>query len=101
MATRQQIKRIRVLAKNSPFLASASTPQNGHFWKYARLARLADVCQTLYRGLAILADIRQSVYQVLARLADITQAVYRVLARLAKGEFGKCYANLANLANVG
>jgi hypothetical protein len=34
----------------------------------------------------------------LARLADTRQVVLRGLARLAKGEFGKCYANLANLA---
>ncbi len=97
MATRQQIKRIWVLAKNLQFLASASTRRNGHFRKYAKLARFADVRQTLYRGLAILAYIRQAVYQVLARLADIRQAIYRVLARLSKGEFGKCYANLANV----
>ncbi len=101
MATRRRIKRIRVLAENSPFLASASTPQNGHFWKYARLASLADIRQTHYRGLARLArlaDIRQAVYRGLARLADICQTVYR---GLGKGEFGKFYASLANLANVG
>ena len=80
MATRQ---RIRVLAKNSPFLVSASTRQNGHFRKYARLASLADIRQTVYRGLARLADIRQAVYRGLARLADIRQAIYRVLTRLA------------------
>jgi hypothetical protein len=82
-------------------LANLSTRQNGHFWKYARLASLADIRQTLYRGLARLADICQAVYRVLARLADICQTVYRGLARLAKGEFGECYTSLANLANVG
>jgi hypothetical protein len=82
-------------------LANSSTCQNGHFRKYARLTGLADIRQTIYRGLARLADIRQTVYQGLARLAEIRQAIYRVLARLAKGEFGECYANLANLANVG
>ena len=61
MATRQRIKQIWVLAKNSPFLASASTRQNGHFRKYARLARLADIRQTLYQGLARLTHIRQAV----------------------------------------
>ncbi len=67
-------------------LANSSTRQNGCFRKCARLARLANIRQTVYRGLA--------------RLADICQTVYRGLARLAKGEFGKCYANLANLANL-
>ncbi len=71
MATLQQIKQIWVLAKQSPFLAGVSTRRNTHFRKYARLARLADIRQTLYQGLAILADIRQAVYQVLARLANI------------------------------
>ncbi len=75
-------------------LANLSTRQNGHFWKYARLA---DIRQTIYRGLARLADIRQAVYRVLARLADICQTVYRGLARLAKGEFGECYTSLANV----
>jgi hypothetical protein len=67
-------------------LARASTPQNGLFQKYARLARLADICRAVLR--------------VLARLADIRQAVLRGLARLAKGKFGECYTNLANLANL-
>jgi hypothetical protein len=66
MATRRRICQIRVLAENSPFLASASTCQKGHFRKYARLARLAAIRQTIYRGLARLADIRQAVYRVLA-----------------------------------
>ena len=101
MATRRRICRIRVLAENSPFLASASTRQKGHFRKYARLARLAAIRQTIYRGLARLADIRQAVYRGLAWLADIRQTVYRGLARLAKGEFGEYYASLANLVNVG
>jgi hypothetical protein len=52
------------------------------------------------RGLTRLADICQAVYPVHARLADIRQTVLRGLARLTKGEFGECYANLANLANV-
>jgi hypothetical protein len=107
MATRRRICRIRVLAENSPFLASASTRQKGHFRKYARLARLAAIRQTIYRGLARLAHIRQAVFRVLARLADIRRTVYRGLARLAKGKFGEYYASLenlaslANLANVG
>ncbi len=75
MATRQQICRIRVLAKNSPFLANSSTRQNGLFRKCVGLTRLA-------------------------RLADIRRAVLRGLARFAKGEFGKFYANLASLANL-
>ncbi len=36
-------------------LANSSTHQNGHFWKYARLARLADIRQTVYQGLVRLA----------------------------------------------
>ncbi len=75
-------------------LANLSTRQNGHFQKYAKLARLADIRQTLYRGLARLADIRQAVYR---GLANICQTVYRGLAGLAKGEFGECYASLANV----
>jgi hypothetical protein len=92
--------KMAILAENSPFLASASPRQNGHFWKYARLARLADIRQTLYRGLARLADIHQAIYRVLARLADIRQTILRGLARLTKGEFGECYVNLASLANL-
>ena len=45
MATRRRIWRIRVLAKSSPFLASASTRQHGRFQKYARLAKLATLAE--------------------------------------------------------
>jgi hypothetical protein len=83
-----------------PFLASASTPQNGRFQKYARLARLADIPQGVLRGLARLADIRQVVLCGLAGLADILQAVLPGLARLVKGKFGEFYANLASLSNL-
>ncbi len=69
-----------------------------------RLARLADIRQTVYRGLARLADIRQTVYRVLARLADICRAVYRVLARLAdnspKAIFEKNVTRLDTFARV-
>ncbi len=75
MATRERILRVRELAKNL------------RFWRV--LARIADICQTVLRRLARL-----------ARLADIRQTVLRGLARLAKGKFGKCYANLASLANL-
>jgi hypothetical protein len=51
-----------------PFLASASTRQNGLFQKCAGLAKLADIRQPVLLGLAKLADIRQAVYQGLARL---------------------------------
>ncbi len=78
-------------------LANSSTRQNGRLQKYARLARLADIRQAVLRGLA---EICQVVLRGLARLADIRQAVLRGLARLAKGKFGKCYANLASLANL-
>ncbi len=63
-----------------------STPQNGRFHKYARLARLADICQAVLRRLA--------------RLAEIRQAMLRGLARLAKGKVAQCYANLASLVNL-
>ncbi len=81
-------------------LGSASTRQNGLFQKYARLARLADICQAVLHRLAKLTDIRQAVLCELARLADICLTVLRGLAELAKGEFGECYANLANLASL-
>jgi hypothetical protein len=62
------------------------SPKTRRFQKYARLARLTDICQAVLRGLA--------------RLANIRQAVLRGLARLSKGEFGECYANSANLLNL-
>ena len=83
MATRQRICRIRVLAKNSPFLANLSTRQNGLFRKCVGPARLADIRQAVSHG-----------------LANIRQAVLRGLAILAKGEFGKFYANLASLVSL-
>ena len=73
------------------------TRQNGRFRKYARLARVAEICRAVLGGLARIADIRRDVLRGLAWLVDIRQAVLRGLARLAKGEFGKCYANLARL----
>jgi hypothetical protein len=86
MATRRQICRIRVLAKNLPLLANSSTRQNGLFGKLV--------------GLAKFAHIRQPVLLGLARLVDIRQTILRGLARLAKGKFGNFYANLANLASL-
>jgi hypothetical protein len=86
MTTRQRIYRIRVLARNSPFLANLSTRQNGLFRKCAGLARLADIRQPGLLGLA--------------RLADIRQPVLLGLARLAKAKFCKYYANLASLASL-
>jgi hypothetical protein len=59
MATQAQILRVQLLAKISALLASKRICQNDVFWKYARLARLADICQDILRGLARLADIRQ------------------------------------------
>jgi hypothetical protein len=47
-------------------LASASTRQNGCFQKYARLARLADICQAVLRRLTRIADIHQGVLRGLA-----------------------------------
>ncbi len=98
MATPQQIQ---LLARNSPILENLSTRQHGLFRKCVGLARLADIRQAVLRELARLAEIRQVVLRGLARLTDIHQAVLRGLARLAKGEFGKCYANLASLASLG
>jgi hypothetical protein len=72
MATRQRIYQIRVLARNSPFLANSSTRQNGLFRKCAGLARLADIRQPGLLG----------------------------LARLAKAKFCKYYASLAGLASL-
>jgi hypothetical protein len=86
MATRQRIYRIRVLARNLPFLANSSTRQNGLFWKCAGLARLANIRQPGLLGLT--------------RLADICQPSLLGLARLAKANFCKYYANLANLASL-
>ncbi len=86
MATRRRICRIRVLTKNSPFLANSNTRQNGLFGKLV--------------GLAKFAHIRQPVSLGLARLVDIRQTILRGLARLAKGNFGKFYVNLANLASM-
>ena len=84
MATRQQICRIQVLAKNSPFLANSSTRQNGLFEKLVGLAKFAYICQPVLLGLAKLAKIRQT--------------ILLGLPRPAKGKFGDFYVNLANLA---
>jgi hypothetical protein len=89
MATRRRIcriRRIQVLAKNSPFLTNSSTRQNGHFGKLARLDTFA--------------DIRQPVLVGLDTFVDICQTILLGLARLAKGKFGDFYMNLANLANL-
>ena len=51
MATRRQICRIRVLAKNLPFLANSSTRQNGHFGKLAGLDTFARHSPTTFPGL--------------------------------------------------
>jgi hypothetical protein len=51
MATRQQIYRIWVLARNSPLLANSSTRQNGPFGKWAGLAKIVDIRQPVLLGL--------------------------------------------------
>ena len=86
MATRRQICRIRVLAKNSPFLSNSSTRQNGHFGKLAGLDTFADIGHPTLPGLDT--------------FARHLPTILLGLARLAKGEFGECYANLASLANL-
>ncbi len=79
MATRARILRVQVLAKNL------------RFQKYARLARLTDICRAVLRGLARLAYIRQAVLRWLARLADTRQAVLHEFGEFGKsGKFGKC-----------
>jgi hypothetical protein len=86
MATRRRICQVRVLAKNSPFLANSSTRQNGHFGKLAGLDTFADICQPVLVGLDTFIDIRQT--------------ILLGLARLAKGKFGDFYTNLANLVSL-
>jgi hypothetical protein len=60
-----------------------------HFGKYlrthilARLAGLANICQTILRGLTV---IRQTILHGPARLPDICQTVLSGLAKLANGE---------------
>ena len=68
MATRRRICRIRVLAKNLPFLANSSTRQNGHFGKLAELDTFANIRQPVLVGLYTFADIRQPSLLGLARL---------------------------------
>jgi hypothetical protein len=88
MATRQQIYRIWVLARNSPFLANSSTRQNDPFRKWVGLAKFVDIRKPGLLGLARL-----------ARLADIRQTILWGLIRLAKGKFCVNLASLANLAS--
>jgi len=73
MATRRQICRIRVLAKNSLFLANSSTRQNGHFGKLAGLDTFANIRQPVLVGLDTFVDIRQPTLLALAILAHIRQ----------------------------
>ena len=86
MATRRRICRIRVLAKNLPFLANSSTRQNGHFGKLAGLDTFADIGHPTLPGLDT--------------FARHSPTILLGLARLAKGKFGNFYTNLANLANL-
>jgi hypothetical protein len=67
-------------------LSNSSTRQNGLFRKLVGLAKFAHIHQPVLLGLA--------------RLVDICHTILRGLARLGKGKFGKCYANLANLASL-
>jgi hypothetical protein len=102
MATRQRICRIRVLAKNSPFLANLSIRQNGLFGKLVGLDRLADIRQAVLRGLARLAENCQVMLRGLARLAHICQRgllglerwVWQVFCKFSEsgesGKFGEC-----------
>jgi hypothetical protein len=86
MATRRPICRIRVLAKNLPFLSNSSTRQNGHFGKLAKLDTFADIGHPTLPGLDT--------------FARHSPTILLGLARLTKGKFGNFYTNLANLANL-
>ncbi len=81
-------------------MANSSIRQNGLFGKLVGLARFADIRQAVLRGLARLAEICQVMLRGLARLAHICQPGLLGLAELAKGEFGKCFANLASLESL-
>ena len=83
MATRQQICRIRVLAKNLPFLSNSSTRQNGQFGKLAGLDTFADIRQPVLVGLDTFADIRQPTLPGHDTFVDIRQPTLPGLARLA------------------
>ena len=89
MATRRRICRIRVLAKNLPFLANSSTRQNGHFGKLAGLDTFSDIRQPVLTGLDTFPDIRQPVLVGLDTFVDICQPSFLGLARLAKAKFCK------------
>jgi hypothetical protein len=86
MATHRRICRIRVLAKNSPFLANSSTRQNGHFGKLAGLDTFANIGHPTLPGLDT--------------FTRHSPTILLGLARLAKGKFGNFYTDLANLANL-
>jgi hypothetical protein len=87
MATRRRICRIRVLAKNLPFLANSSTCQNGHFGKLAGLDTFADIRQPVLVGLDTFVDIRQTILLGLARLLH----EFSEFGEFGKfGEFSEC-----------
>jgi hypothetical protein len=88
MATRRRICRIRVLAKNLPFLANLSTRQNGHFGKLVRLDTFADICQPVLVGLDTFVDIRQPVLVGLDTFVNIRQPTLPGLDTFAG--LGKC-----------
>jgi hypothetical protein len=75
MATRRRICRIRVLAKNLPFLANLSTRQNGHFGKLARLDTFVDIRQPVLVRLDTFVDIRHPTLPGLNTFVDIRQPV--------------------------
>ncbi len=109
---------MQVLIKNICFGEYLHLPK-WPFQKYARLARLANIRQHSPYSFARTRQTRghspnhfawtrqtrrhspsHFVRTHQTRKRRVWQAILRGLARLAKGEFGKCYANLANLASL-
>jgi hypothetical protein len=88
MATRRRICRIRVLAKNSPFLSNSSIRQNGHFGKLVGLDTFADIRQPVLVGLDTFVDIHQPVLVGLDTFVDIRQPTLPGLDTFAG--LGKC-----------
>jgi hypothetical protein len=93
---------VQVLDKKYPILEITHIRQNGLFWKYARLSRLADIRQIVLGGLARFANICQTVWQVLARLANICQWPFlrKTAPKQQQIKFFQGLANLANLASL-
>ncbi len=88
MATRRRICRIRVLAKNLPFLAKSSTRQNGHFGKLAGLDTFADIGHPTLPGLDTFANHFARTRQTRER--QVWQLLHQFSELSEFGEFSKC-----------